>query len=308
MELRHLRSFVLVAEELHFARAAERLHVAQSALSTQIQSLERHLGARLLHRSKRSAVSLTMAGALFLEEAMKTLQQAERAESVGKRAGRGEIGRVELAYVASATFSGLLPSMIHDFRDNHPSVELQIQEMETPRQLQSLAQGAIDIGFLRPRDEYPEGIVTIRLLREPLMMALRYDNPIIQDGRGVLPCAAFAHETFVIPQFDEEGGFKNDLLALAQKGRFSPVGVHWVRDFVTAVGLVAAGFGVALVPASLQSVQIEGVVYRRLSDLVNTVDLAAAFRHDERAPAVRDFIATLRQAGRQRQASLQLSA
>jgi DNA-binding transcriptional LysR family regulator len=296
MELRHLRSFVILAEELHFARAADRLHMAQPALSTQIQSLERHLGARLFHRSKRSAVMLTAAGGLFLEEARKTIEQAARAELVGRRAGRGELGQVEIGYVASATFSGILPALAYDFRVTHPGVELRLHEMETPRQLEQLAQGDLDIGFLRSTPDQPEGICSVRLLSEPLLIALRNDHPIAEEGLGTVSGADLAAESFVIPQFDEEGGFEERLKVLAALGGFEPVEVHRVRDFLTALSLVGAGFGVALVPASLRSVQIAGIVYRPLSDALNAVDLMAAFRHDERAPAVRDFIFMLRRA------------
>jgi DNA-binding transcriptional LysR family regulator len=116
MELRHLRYFVAVAEELHFGRAAERLRIAQSALSTQIQALERHLGVRLLQRSKRSMVAVTDAGTLVLEEARQTLRQAERTELVGRRAGRGELGRVEIGYVVSTALAGVLSSTVSNFR------------------------------------------------------------------------------------------------------------------------------------------------------------------------------------------------
>ena len=182
MELRHLRYFVAVAEELHFGRAAERLRIAQSALSTQIQALERHLGVRLLQRSKRSSVALTDAGMLVLEEARRTLRQAERTELVGRRAGRGELGRIEIGYVVSAALAGVLSSTVSSFRRNHPAVDIRVQELATPRQLDELAAGRLDVGILRPRPRYPVGILAVRLLREPLMIALPQDPPFAMGG------------------------------------------------------------------------------------------------------------------------------
>jgi DNA-binding transcriptional LysR family regulator len=297
MELRHLRYFVAVAEELHFGRAAERLHIAQSALSTQIQALERRLGARLLQRSRRSSVALTDAGALVLEEARLTLRQAERTELVGRRAGRGELGRVEIGYVASAAFAGLLSSTVSAYRRDHPVVDIRVREMETPRQLEDLAAGRLDVGFLRPRPRYPPGIAVVRLLREPLMIALPQDHPLAMGGEQALRAAALAKEGFVAPQFDEEAaGFQEHIAKIGRHGRFAPRIAHRVHGFVTAASLVGAGLGVAAVPASLQCLRLPGVVYRPLADVAVPVDLAAAFRRDERAPAARSLIEQIRRA------------
>src|SRR5690242_5616798 len=160
MELRHLRYFVAVAEELHFAHAAERLHISPPSLTQQIQSLERELGARLFVRTKRD-VKLTDAGARFLDEARATLQQAERAELVARRAGRGEVGRVEISFVSSAACTGLLTVALPSYRQSFPLVELAIRKLESPRQLEQLTEGRLDVGFLRPPARYPTGITAI---------------------------------------------------------------------------------------------------------------------------------------------------
>ena len=294
MELRHLRYFVAVAEELHFGRAAERLRIAQSALSTQIQALERHLGVRLLQRSKRSSVALTDAGMLVLEEARRTLRQAERTELVGRRAGRGELGRVEIGYVVSAALAGVLSSTVSNFRRNHPAVDIRVQELATPRQLDELAAGRLDVGILRPRPRYPLGIVAVRLLREPLMIALPQGHPSAAGGVRSVRAAALAEEEFVAPYFEEESGFQEQIAEIGRHGGFAPRVVHRVRGFVTAASLVAAGVGVAVVPASLRCLQLPGVVYRPLADAAVSADLAAAFRRDERAKAARAFIEQVR--------------
>jgi DNA-binding transcriptional LysR family regulator len=171
-------------------------------LSTRIQALERHLGVRLLQRSKRSSVPVTDAGTLVLEEARRTLQQAERTELVGRRTGRGELGRVEIGYVVSAALAGVLSSTVSSFRRNHPAVDIRVQELATPRQLDELAAGRLDVGLLRPRPRYPLGVVAVRLLREPLLIALPQDHPFATGGARSVRAAALADEEFVVPQFE----------------------------------------------------------------------------------------------------------
>src|SRR5215475_13602187 len=144
LDARQLRYFIAVAEELHFARAADRLHVAQSAVSVQIQELEKAFGARLLNRRKRTAVSLTEAGRLFLSEAVAAIRQLERAEQVGRLAARGELGRIEIGYVTSAAMNRILPRLLREYRRSQPSVQLHLTAMETPRQLDALTEGRLD--------------------------------------------------------------------------------------------------------------------------------------------------------------------
>src|SRR5438270_3418464 len=154
MELRHLRYFMAVAEELHFSRAAERLHISPPSLTQQIQSLEQELGARLFLRTKRE-VKLTDAGARFLEEARTTLRHAQRAQVVARRAARGEMGRVEIGFVSSAACAGLLTASVPAYRDAYPLVELSMRKMETAKQIEQLTGSRLDIGFLRPPTRYP---------------------------------------------------------------------------------------------------------------------------------------------------------
>lgn len=171
MELRHLRYFVAVAEELHFTRAAERLHISTPALTKQIQQLEHGLGALLFIRTRRT-VSLTDAGARFFEEARRTLQQAEHAESVAKLAGRGELGRIKIGYVSSAACTGALATAVTAYRESHPRVSLSVVKMQSPEQLVQLSEGRIDVGFLRPPARYPDGISGLIVVRQPVVIAL----------------------------------------------------------------------------------------------------------------------------------------
>ncbi|AVV44852.1 LysR substrate-binding domain-containing protein [Streptomyces sp. ID05-04B] len=294
MELRWLESFVVVADELHFARAADRLHLAPSALSAQVRALESHLGVRLIDRGRRTRPALTSAGRLFLDEARLTLDQVARAEAVGRRAGRGELGHAQFAYVASAAFSGVLTDVLT--RCTAPGTELtvQVRELETPAQLEALACGDVDVGFLRWRPEYPPEVTATCLLTERVVLALPAAAPLA--AYEAIPAAKLCDENFVAPHFDEEYGCRDQILEVAQRGGFSPRWSPPVRDFIAALTLVGGGLAVALVPDSLRRVQIPGVAYRPLADVALTTRLVGAYRRGETSPAVRGVIRRLREA------------
>jgi DNA-binding transcriptional LysR family regulator len=292
MELRWLASFVTVAEELHFARAADRLHLAPSALSAQIRALESCLGVRLIDRGRRTRPSLTSAGQLFLVEARRTLAQADRALAVGRQAGRGELGHVEIGYVASAAFSGILTTILRGCAAPGAGLTVSVRELETPAQLEALAAGDIDIGFLRWRPEYPPGLTATCLLTEEVVLALPDGGP--PASHEAVPAAALAGERFVAPHFDEEHGFRDLIHQVGERGGFLPEQAPPVRDFVAALTMVGGGLAVALVPASLRRADVPGVVYRPLSDLRLTTRLVGAYRGGEPSPAVRTVISRLR--------------
>ncbi|MPY46019.1 LysR family transcriptional regulator, partial [Streptomyces phyllanthi] len=285
MELRWLESFVTVAEELHFARAADRLHLAPSALSAQVRALESHLGVRLIDRGRRTRPALTGAGRLFLEEARQTLAQAARAEAVGRQAGRGELGHAEIAYVASAAFSGVLTDVLTRCAAPGTQLTVQVRELETPAQLEALACGDIDVGFLRWRPEYPPGVTATCLLGEEVVLALPTGSPLAECE--AVPAAELRHERFVAPHFDEEYGCRDQILEVAERGGFTPQCAPPVRDFIAALTLVGGGLAVALVPDSLRRVRIPGVTYRSLADVRLVTRLVGAYRKGEASPAVR---------------------
>lgn len=293
MELRHLRAFLAVAETLHFSQAAERLGISPPSLTEQVQGLEALLGARLFRRTKRS-VALTEAGRLFLEEARPALAQVERAEQIGRLAGRGERGIVAVGFAASAAFSGVLAAHVGVWRASHPEVELRFQELETMPQLAALAAGRLDIGFVRPPFVAPDGVTTAPLLREELLLALPASHPLC--GLAEIPPAMLADQPFISPDFDTGTGFHHHTMALGQRAGFTPHIAHRGRDLVAVASLVGLGLGVALVPASLRDcVRLPGTAYRPLAGPVARAELAAAFRRTEGAPAVRAFIRQLRQ-------------
>jgi DNA-binding transcriptional LysR family regulator len=290
LDVRQLRYFIAVAEELHFSKAADRLHVAQSAVSAQIQQLEASLGAALFHRSKRSSVILTDAGLLFLTEARSALRQVENAESIGRLAGRGMLGHIEIGYVASAAFSGLLSSAMLAFRKERPRVMLRISEMETPRQLTAIAESKLDVGFIRPRPNYPEGVVVEVLRAEKLLLALPVGHPLSSG----IEIGSLADETFIVPQFEEAGGFAEHVAEFAAAAGPAPERVVRVRDFLTAITMVGAGYGIALVPEALRSLAMPNVIYSEIANYDQKIGLALAYRSARNSPAVQAFVEVCR--------------
>jgi DNA-binding transcriptional LysR family regulator len=291
MELRHLRYFVTVAEELHFSRAAERLHISPPSLTQQIQNLERELGTRLFTRNKRS-VTLTDAGTRFLDEARLTLQQAEHAALVARLAGRGDIGRLEIGYASSAACAGLVTAAVAKYCQAHPLVTISLSMMQAARQLEHLTEGRLDIGFLRNPARYPVGITAVIIAREPVLVVLPTGHRLAK--KSSISAQMLAEERFLAPVFETEIGLFQHTAALAQEGNFVARIVERVPDIFTTVTLVAAGAGIAIVPQSCSCLRIPGTVYKKISQQTNSVEFAVAFRRDERAPAVKAFIQQLR--------------
>ncbi len=295
MELRELRCFEVLAEELHFARAAERLGLAQSGVSRLIAGLETDLGAKLFNRGKRSQVSLTTTGALFLPEARAILRQAERGESLGRRAARGELGRLEIGFVASAAWDGTVSALVRRYHEAAPGVEIHLQEMETPRQLEEIAAGRLDIGFLRARADYPVEVKVTSLKRDALMLALPAYGALAQAP--ALTPAMLKGQKFLLPHFGEEAGFLARLQALGAAGGFTPDILTPVRDFITVLTAVAAGLGLGMVPAPASSLGIPGIVLRKIEGITLESELMLASRRAETSPAVRQFLALARAKG-----------
>jgi DNA-binding transcriptional LysR family regulator len=296
LDARQLRHFIAVAEELSFARAADRLNVAQSAVSLQIKGLEEVFGARLLNRRKRAAVSLTEAGRLFLCEAEAAIRQLERAEQVGHLAARGEIGQIEVGYVTSAVMNRILPSLLREYRRSHPAVQLRLTAMETPRQLEALAEGRLDAALIEPRPGYAAGVAARVIHCEALCVALAADHPLARSH--TVHAADLGGEAFIVPHV---ATFGSHLERLAAAGGFPIKIVHDVGDFVTALSMAAGGYGVAMAPESMGGLGFPEVVFRPLADFAEKVELAVAFRTAEPSASVRAFIDAAIALGRRRE-------
>ena len=288
MELRHFRCVLAVAHSLHFARAAAELGISPPALTKQVQETEQLLGTRLFQRSKR-AVSLTAAGELFVIEATRALAQLAQAQDVARRAGRGELGRLEIGYVASAAYSGVLQDQFARFRASHPGIHISAREQAMDTLPGLLDQGRVDLAFVRPPLHLPDGIDMVVLLRDRFVLALQADSPLAR--RDVAEPAALAQQAFIVPE--QELG----TLEVSRRGGFAPQVVSRPGSLVAVLTEVSLGVGCAIVPHSVMaSVQLPGVCFRDLAAPQISSEIAVAFRRHEQAPAARAFIAQLRAA------------
>ncbi|HEY2585584.1 MAG TPA: LysR family transcriptional regulator [Tepidisphaeraceae bacterium] len=289
MELRQLVYFEVIAEESHFGRASERLHVAQPALTRQIQQLERELGVQLFDRSHRR-IRLTEAGHAFLEETRRLLAGAEQAKEAARRAARGETGRLTVAFVGSATY-GPLPLILRAFRERFPSVHLLLDEMDSSAQSAALLERRVDVGFLRTRLGDAE-LAAETLLREPIVAAIPQGHPLAK--RAEVPLADLAGEPFVLFHRSEQPSYADVVLEVCAKAGFRPRLAQEATEVQTAIGLVGAGFGVCLVPEAVHGLRRAGVVYRPLRRPVPMTELVANYRRDNRSPALREFLNAVR--------------
>jgi DNA-binding transcriptional LysR family regulator len=266
MDLRRIRYFVVLAETLHFGRAALRLNIAQPPLSHQIRALENELGAQLFERNNRR-VELTAAGKALLPEARALLAQAERAGVVTARAQLGEIGELRVGFTSSAAFSAVMPQLIFDYRQRFPDVHLQLQLLTSQEQLKAVLERRLDVAFVRSakRPELPSTLRAISLFEDPLMIALPPHHPLAAR-RGALSVNALADEEFVMYRRDSGTGVYDQIMTLCRQAGFSPRLAQEATEVPTIIGLVAAGLGIAFVPASLNSINLNGVVYRPLQE------------------------------------------
>jgi DNA-binding transcriptional LysR family regulator len=288
MELRHLRYFAVVAEELNFRRAAARLHVAQPSLSAQIRALETELGVRLLTRSTRK-VALTAAGEVFQRDVRRLLALTDDAVAAARRADRGEIGRLRVGFVGSATYE-LLPRVAAAFRAECPDVTLELRgEMFTPGQVRALLAGELDVAFLRPPVD--EAGLTVRVLRrEPLVALLPSGHRLAE--RDAVALTDLADEAFVTYPSHWRSVVHDAVTAACRTAGFSPRVALETDGTSSLVSFVAAGTGVAVVPAAVRHLQVTGAVVRPLTGTDAAVDLALVWRTTDRSPALARFVAT----------------
>jgi len=290
MELRHLRYFVAVAEELHFGRAAQRLFMAQPPLSQQILQLEREIGTSLLERTNRR-VQLTAAGQVFLHDARDILARVDHAILTAQRASRGEAGWLGVGFVASATYD-VLPVILRRFRERFPEVELVLIELLGTEQGQALRENQIHVGFARlPSDV--EGIVLESVAEHPLMVALPATHPLAKQDRIALP--ELAAEPFILFPRQPESNYADYIIRLCAAAGFTPRIVQKTGEMQTAVSLVDAGIGVAIVPASVQNLRREGVVYRPFTEPAPTIELSMGYRKHDPSPILPHFLVIARE-------------
>lgn len=296
MELRHLRYFVAVAEELSFTRAAERLHIGQPPLSHQIQMLEAEVGARLLERSKRW-VRLTEAGKLFLDDARRVLSLSEQAMQTARRAERGEAGELRVGFTFSTPLTPLFAATINRYRQRYPGVTLTLKEMSTLGQIDAIANRELDLGLVRPPEStLPDSIQLTELRRDPLVMVLPLDHPLA--ARPSVAVRDLQGQPLVMYPESAGTGIHPQIFRLCREAGFKPSIAMEAGEASTIIGLVAAGCGISVLPSSFDIIQMGGVCYRPLADAEATTTLLLAQRKDEISPLVAAFVAVAEEAGR----------
>jgi DNA-binding transcriptional LysR family regulator len=282
VELRHIRAFVCVARQLHFARAAEELGIAAPSLTRLIQQTERLLGVRLFYRTKRT-VALSAAGSAYLAEALLALDHLERAAQRALLAGRGEVGRIEIGYVASAAYAGVLQKAVGGFRGTHAGVEVSIREVPMDAVAAMLGDGLLDAAYVRPPMPLASGIQASTVHRDRFVLALPADS-VLADSPNVRP-AQLREQCFVLPE-QESGTFE-----VARRGRFSPRLGPRPGTLAAVLACVSLGAYVSVVPHTLADcIALPGVVYRDIAGQPIASEIALAFRQHERAPAVKAFL------------------
>ncbi|WP_437611613.1 LysR substrate-binding domain-containing protein [Erwinia sp. V71] len=262
IELRHLRYFIAVAEELHFGRAAQRLNISQPPLSQQIQLLEQQIGARLLSRTNRS-VTLTAAGEQFLLDARQILLNVSQAADKATRLHHGVAGELRVGFTSSAPFITRVSDALFTFRLRYPQVHLLVQEINTRQQLEPLTDGRLDLGIMR-NTQLPDNFEHQLLLREPLCAVVHRAHPLAQHKS--ISLQALAEEPFVF--FDPQVGtaLYSDILSLLQRHNIQPWINQEVGEAMTILGLVATGLGVSILPASFQRIRLAEVVWLPLQE------------------------------------------
>jgi DNA-binding transcriptional LysR family regulator len=286
IEIRHLRYFIAVAEELNFSRAAERLNIAQPPLSQQIQALEAELRLKLFERNKRP-LRLTAAGKVFLEQARLVLVTLEQAVISARQASLGETGRLVVA-VNSSIANSVLPNILRVFRDRYPRVQLVLCEIMSSQQAQQLRDRQIDLGFDCLLNGNDAGLSFLPILQESIVIALPENHPLASQTE--IPLKALVDEPFVLPSPDVVLSYGQIIELYQQEVGLPPKVVQEATWMITVLSLVAGGVGVALLPANAQNLQRTGVVYRPIQGKSLTRPIAAVWRSDDSSVILQNFL------------------
>jgi DNA-binding transcriptional LysR family regulator len=295
MDLRLLRYFLVVAEELNVTRAAARLGIQQAPLSQQIKLFERTLGAQLFRRKPRG-VELTEAGLALRNEAASIFASVERAVDTVVRVSRGEQGEIRIGLTTSACFHPLPPQAIRSFRRANPQVKIAFEQNSTPGLIGALQAGRVDVAFIRTAIGQPAGVRVLPLIEEPMVVALPSGHPLAnrKNGHG-LTLKSLANENFIGYPRAAGAGLYDSVIAACIASGFSPDIAHEAPQIVTTLNLVAAGMGISVVPSSMQRLRIDAVVYRPMSGPHTPKgQLNLAVRDDTLASPANAFLALVR--------------
>ena len=299
MELRHLRYFLAVAEEGHITRAAERLDIQQPPLSRQIKEIERELNVQLFRRKPRG-VELTEAGRALLTGARALFERLDRTLETTRRTARGEQGRISVGVTPTCMYHPFVPQVVRSFREAFPQVELRLEESPSTQLFRHLADEQIDAAFVRIPPADPSRIVIDALVEEPMVVALPSGHTLARGSRGApIPLKALASETFIIYGEPHGPGIHAVAFRAFQAAGFSPSIGQQAPHLASTLNLVAVGLGVSFVPASLQRMQMDGVIYRRLKGAVKmTAPVSLASRRGDPSIVVQNFRSLNRKAAK----------
>jgi DNA-binding transcriptional LysR family regulator len=263
IETRLLRYFVAVAEEQHFARAAERLGITPQTLTPQIKKLESEVGAKLLERKGSRKVVVTEAGQRVLSLARDVLRRVEEVPTVAQQAERGELGRLQLGFVTLLSGPGLLEGWIDAFRQANPAIDITLHKLSPMAQIAGILRKELDAGFARAPHKYPPGVRGFAIYRQPLALALPREHPLARH-EAISP-AMLAREAFVDTTPELDVGFFGHIQGIARIGNFIPRVVKRVDDSTTVLAYVGLGYGIAVVPELMKTMNLSKVIFRNIA-------------------------------------------
>lgn len=295
MELRHLRYFLAVAEELNFTRAAERLGISQPPLTQQVKALEAELGVALFDRSAYR-IELTDAGRIFAAEAARILGDARSAVQAARRAATGATGRVRVGFTESASFNSLVTSTLRSFRSDYPAVEVSLEEHPSTELIEALRAGRLDTAFVRPPLPAQRGLRLDLLEEEPLVAAVPSGHALA--SRRQVDLRALAAETFILYPRTVRPGLADTVIAACEAAGFTPQVGQYAPQLSSTINLVAASLGISIVPDSMRCLQARAVTYLPLSGEPLHALLGIAYRSDEASSVVHNFIDAARRGRR----------
>lgn len=288
IDIRLLRYFSVVAEELSISRAAQRLHMSQPPLSQQIQQLEERLGVVLLLRKKRG-IELTAAGAVMASEAKLVIARLDQAVDAVQQIGRGELGQIRIGVISSAMW-GEFPNLLRRFHTSYPGVNWSVQEQMPGVQVQSLLEKRIDIGFFRSAAQAPEGCRSVLVAPEEFGAVVNTRHLLAR--RVAIDLAALANEDFVMLDTPAAAD-TNYVTQCCVEAGFTPRVIRTAIEPQTLVALVSAGIGVTLLPWSLSRIQWPDVKFLRIKAPTPTADLYAVYREEEMSPVVQEMVSMI---------------
>ncbi len=281
MELRHLQYFLTVAEELHFGRAAARLNMTQPPLSQQIKQLEEELGFPLFHRSSR-AVELTTAGNVFSGQIRSVLNQLDRAVDTARHTARGELGKIIIGFVGTATYE-ILPPAIKEFRSIFPSIDIELRQLSAPNQLSALLNGDIDIGFSHPPVASCE-LISRSVKKSECVIAIPKNHPLAD--KPAVSITDISKEPIISLSKEAWPSLYEDFIQLCNKHGFQPNIVQESTEYQMVIGLVTAGIGIAVVPDSAKRLFNLDVLYKKLDQEELIAEWIISYRRENHNPAL----------------------